>query len=1197
MPTSAALVQRIRLVRTRARLAMCVRGTAWLIALVSGFILLIGLCDHAVHLDDSAVRFGLLAGIIAAAVFTAWRLVIVPLIAPLPDSALAMHVEQRFPGFEERLASAIQFQQSNRDGSLGSPDLQDRVIAETLEKAAGLDFRRVVSFAPAIPGAVAAGCLALVAIGLVWNSPGETAIALRRLFLPFSAPAWPRKTNLQLLTLDFQPLGAAPQNEVPLKVVRGRKLELLVEDSHGRLPDEVMLEYRLPDEPALHESLRHASLRDRQGKLHDVCLISLPADRGPVWFRAVGGDDRTMSEYEMRVVLPPVLESLKVTVTPPKYTARPAIALPPGEGRVRGVVGTHVDFEARSTKPLESAELVLRGKTAAKISLLSDRQTFRGAFGLAAAGTDAYTIRMRDSEGVESIDPPRYEIDAIADQIPQVTIETPTADATVTADAQIPVTVAAKDDWGLRDLRLRFQVGESSETNASTLPLATGLPRSEHHRVSIVWPLGGLAVSEGMRIVFRAEATDWCDLGPQHVGKSIPRVLTIVSAKQKEAEIVSRQADLLHLLGRAEHVQSQTTDQTGDLAVQLDKAGRLRPADVDILKRIQADQRRINDVLASPSEGAASAVRALLEELRQNHIASPKTRERLERFDRELSELGRSHLAAVDNHLATAVKRAELPTSPGDDATRAEQSKSLKAARREQGIVLESLRSMLGDLAQWRDWQDIHEAMRELVEAQEKLNGDAAELSRNTLGKSLSELAKQDQADLSRLAERESQLADQVERLTKKLGDAAKAMQATNREAGQDAASTLKSLESANPQARMREIGGQLAQNNVGRAIPQQQELLEQLRKIDRSFSQRPESDLQSLVAKMAEAGQRIESLVKDQEQLHKRTDELGKRQDAKDHKQELEELRKMQNRLADSTDDAARELRRLGAEGPTENLRQAGSRMSDAEENLQKGRAGAAANRQKQAVEELNRAAAGLKHAKRKADEQLARQGLVRVADQLAGLAARQKSVVDETKKLDSERIQAGRLTRGQLLGLQSLAEIERQVRNETERVANDLQNADVYQWALRRGAVAMREAADRLGTHATDARTVAFETEALSRLSELSQLLKPDSAMSGNASNQKASAADEAGGNDGVPMLAQLKLLKSLEQDLARRTQELDHQRQGKVDSVRADAETAAGRLAAEQSELALLIRQFVEKAAAPGGAPKHVPPPKGP
>jgi hypothetical protein len=1198
MPTSAALVQRIRLVRTRARLAMCVRGAVWLIALVGGLILLIGLCDYASHLDDRVLRPSFLGGVLAAAVVGAWRLVVVPLVAPLSDRDLATHVEEHFPGFEERLASAIQFQQSNRDASLGSPELQDRVISETLAKAQGLDFRKVVTFAPVVPGAIAAACVGLVAAGVAWHSPDDTAIALRRLFAPYSAPAWPRKTNLQLLTLDFRPL--APQDESPLKIVRGQKLELLVEDSKGRLPDEVMLEYRLPDESALHESLRHASLRDREGKPHDVCLISLPADRGPVWFRAIGGDDHTMSEYEMRVVLPPVLESLKVTITPPKYTARPATALPPGEGRVRGVVGTQVNFEARSTKPLTSADLVVRGKTAAKISVLPDHQTFRGAFALAEAGSYAYAFRLTDSEGVESADSTRYEIEAIADQIPQVTIDVPTNDATVTADAQIPVTVTAKDDWGLRDLRLRFHVGDGLEADSSTLALATGLPRSEHHRASIVWPLGGLAVSDGMRIVFRAEATDWCDLGPPHVGKSSPRVLTIVSSKQKEAEIVSRQADLLHLLERTEHVQSQTTDQTGDLAVQLEKAGKLRAADLDVLKRVQTDQRRINDVLASPSDGAASVVRGLLEELRQNHIASPKTRERLERFDRELAELNRSHLSAVDNHLATAVKRAELTDAPGNSATRAEQSKSLNAARREQKIVLESLRSMLGDLSQWRDWQDIREAMRELVDSQEKLNGDTAELSGKTLAKPLSELSKQEQADLSRLAERESQLAEQVERLAKKLGDAAAATRESNREASRDASATLKSLEGANAQSRMREIGGHLTQNNVGHAMAQQQELLEQLRKIDRTFSQRPESDLESLVARMADAGKRIEALAKDQEGLHKRTSELAKRADANKQKSELEELRKQQNRLAESTEDAARELQRLGTDASADSLRQAGSQMSEAEEQLQKGRPASAETRQKQAINELKRAASGLNQSKQKAGEQLARQGLVRVADQLEGLAARQKSVVDETKRLDSERVQQGRLTRGQVRTLQSLADIERQTRDETSRIANELQNADVYQWVLRRGAGAMQESADRLATQNTDAKTVTLETEAWSRLRELAQLLKPDAASAGEEAKQQQksgkNASPSGGENEGVPMLAQLKLLKSLEQDLERRTQELDRQRQEKSDPARAESEAAVSRLAAEQSELAALIRQFVEKAAGASSTKSASPPSKG-
>lgn len=1178
MSMPSGLVQRIRLVRKRARLAVCARGTAWLIALVGGLLVLAGLADRLIHLDDPSIRLGLLAGIIIAGALAAWRLVLAPLIFPLSDLAVAMRVEERFPGFEERLASSLQFVESGRDAGLGSPDLQDRVIAETLQRTEQIDFRDVVSFSPVFPGALAVACTTLLAAGLACYAPGDAAVAFRRLFVPYSAPAWPRNTNLRMLTVDFQPIEA--RSDSPIKVVRGQKLELLVEDRHGRLPDEVTLEYRLPDEPALRETLRHASLRDRAGVVHDVCLVSLPADRGPVWFRALGGDDETMPEFEMRVVLPPVLESLKVTVTPPRYIARPVVALPPGEGRIRGVVGTQVSFEARSTKPLATAAVAIKGKPAGTTTILPDRQAFRGTFVLAEPGTSAYTFRLKDSEGVENADPPRYEIEAAADLVPDVTIDIPAADATVTADAQVPVTVSAKDDWGLRELRLKFHVGENAEVHATTLPLASELPRVEHHRVSIVWPLSGLAVSEGMRIVFHAEAGDWFDLGPPHVGKSLQRVLTVVSAKQKEAEILSRQVDLLRLLERAEQAQSQTRDQTGDLDVQLDKAGRLRPSDVDVLKRVQADQRRMNDVLASPADGAATAVRGLLDEMRQNHIASPQTRQRLERFDRELSELGRSHLAAVDNHLTRAVKMAELPDAGRDGATKVEQSKSLKAARREQGIVLDSLRVMLGDLAQWRDWQGVHEALRELVDAQEKLNGETADLSRVTLAKALSELAKQEQADLARLAERQSQLVEQVDRIGQRLREAAHGLKESNRDAAQEAAATLKSLERSDPQSRMREIGGQLVQNNVGKAMARQHQLLDELRKLDRTFSQRPENDLQSLVDRIAETGQKIDALRKDQEALRKRTEQLAKRNDSKKGDPQLEALRKEQNRLEDAAEETARELRRLGTEEPTESLRQAGAHMSQAGEQLQRGRSAAADAQQKAAIDELDRATKALRESKKRAAEQLAQQALVRVADQLAGLAARQKTVVDETKRLDAERVQAARWTRGQVRSLQSAAKSQQQLRDETARIADGLQNADVYVWVLRRGAGEMQQAADRLGTQLTDAKTVVLEIAAWSRLRDLAQTLKSDLSSAGPSENQESSDSGPPSEGEAISLVAQLKLLKTLEQDILRRTGELDRQRREKADSSRSAADVDLDRLAAEQGELATLIRQLVSQ-----------------
>ena len=143
--------------------------------------------------------------------------------------------------------------------------------------------------------------------------------------------------------------------------------------------------------------------------------------------------------------------------------------------------------------------------------------------------------------------------------------------------------------------------------------------------------------------------------------------------------------------------------------------------------------------------------------------------------------------------------------------------------------------------------------------------------------------------------------------------------------------------------------------------------------------------------------------------------------------------------------------------------------------------------------------------------------------------------------------------------------------------------------------GAGSLQQAADRLGTQLTDPKTVAVETDAWSRIRHLAQLLKPDASASGKGPKQQNGGTNAEGGSDGVPMIAQLKLLKSLEEDLVRRTQDLDRRRQEKTDA-RSEAEGDVGRLAAEQSELAALIRQFVERMATSPNTNKNESPSKG-
>ncbi len=1210
MPTPDALARGIGLVRRRARVTLLASGAAWLVVAAGGLIVAAAFVDRWIHLDSPVARLALLAAILGASAVICWRYLISPFVFPISDAALAMKIEERFPRFREGLASSLQFLKTDCDPTLGSPDLQRRAIEETVGVAQTLDMTEAVHLAPARPVLGAAAGVLLLAVALSCLAPADALLAAERLFLPYSAAPWPRRTNLRYLSVEFAPV--EPATDSPFKIVRGRKLDLLVEDRKGRLPDDVFLEYRLPDESALREPLRHASLRDSAGALHDVCLLSLPADRGPVWFRVVGGDDDTVPECEMQVVLPPIVERLEVVLSPPGYTARPVERLAPGDGKIRGVVGTRVDFRARSSKPLAAATLRVKDKPAGTIALSADSREFRGSFVLAEAGAYGYAFLLKDAEGIENPEAPRYEIEAAADVVPDVTIDQPSADATVTAVAQLPVTATAKDDLGLRDMRLRFRLGDASATPDATIPMASDLPRPQHHRSALIWNLRELPLSEGMRIAFHAEATDWFDLGPPHVGKSPPRTLIVVSSQQKEAEIVLRQADVLRILERAEQIQSRTHAQTGDLVVQLEKAGRLKPTDLDLLKRVQSDQREVGELLAHPTDGAGSVVRDLLAEMRQNRLAGGEIQKRLERFQRELSDLRESHLGSLDDTLTRAVKTSELQKSMPDLATARDQSKSLKTAGHEQGVVLESVRSMLGELARWRDWQGVHDGLREVVESQEKLNVDTSDISRATLAKRFSELSQQGQADLARLAERQSQLADQVAHLKARLREAtgnskqpeaqAESGQSATSSGGEDAAAVLKALERANPEGAMREIGGQLAENNVGQAMAKQQQVLDELKKLDHRLSQPPEGDLKSAVEKMNQAGQQIDTLRKDQEALRKQTQQMNadkSRQTAP----AVEKLRKEQSRLREAAEDVARELRRLGTEEPSAATGQAAAHMAQAEQQLEQPQTSNADAEQAQAVEQLKQAQSALRQSKREAASQLARQSAVRIADEIAGLVARQKTVVDETKRLDAERIQQSHWTRGQLRSVQTIAQLERQLQDETGRIAERLQAAEAYVFVLRRGAEEIQAAADRLDKRSTDAQTVSLETEAWSRLRNVVQALKAEAQShasqqpesKANADSQRAPNAEPP-----VPAVAQLQLLKIVQQDLLRRTGELDRQRKEtaqRKDATQNPANEATDelqRLSREQGELAALIERLAAQFFGGGDGEHQIAPP---
>lgn len=1221
------LENRLLQLRRRVRQVVWLYGLSGVVVVVFGAALFVGLLDWAFHLDDPGVRLILGVTILAAGTYVAWRYLARPLRRPLSDVDLAMRIEQRFPGFQDSFASTVQFLERRTDPTLGSPELQQNVIRETIRQADGVNLADVIETRGVrrLVGVAVAICLTVALI--VGLNQAEAGIALNRLVFPFAGIDWPKTTDLRLMTDDFDRISYGDPD--PIRLARGDVLTLYVENVKGPLPDDLHMEYLFADEEVVRDRLRKVSRRDAQGRMREVGVARVVATRGPMWFRAVGGDDRDKPMFELEVVPPPLLEELQVILTPPAYSGREVETLPPGVGHVQGLVGTQVEIAARVNKPLKSASLRVRNRSPQPIELTGDARELKARFDVDEPGVYSYWFDLQDQQNFENPDAPRYEIRGIADLPPDIDIERPATDQYVTAKAEVPLKFLAHDDLGLKDVRLHFKLRDTQESLAEPRLMRdgsqTGL-RPADLVVEEVWALSELPLAPGMRIVFYAEATDDFDLGPEHVGRSISRVLTIVSPAEKQAELASRQSDLLDELDRLFKAQSRAREHVGELETQLNTVGSLRPEDVDLLKRIELDQRQISSQLLNPLDGVEARTQKALAELRNNKIDDPGMSLRLHQIVDELSLLREEYLPAVEQDLTRARKAAnmgirrdppqsadeadggeetsaEVRSADGKDSSQedssgwppqpnsirtaldgqdesgilGEQSAALTRAGANQDAVLESLDVMRQRLTQWRNRNDVMRDLDDLLAGQEQIGKDAAEIGRRTLARDIDQLTPQEEADLAKVAERQRGQSDRLQELRNTLNELAGQPPAGSTSGGQLLRDAQDHIESRAIGGRMRQVADELQRNNVGLAAAGQQQILDDLQELRDILNDRGVHDSETLVKQLQQAEAELSTLRKRQEQLRKAARDAERLSDRRQRERELERLRKLQQQLREDVARLSRKLRRLQARRPSDAAGRAARRMGQAEERLGGGDPTTAADQQREALDDLEQAQRELAAARQQAQERLARELLERMGDELKSMIALEQSVIDETRRLDAEHATRGSWSKAQLKSLLDLRETQRQLKQDTDRLVDSLQAVEVFALALRGASREMQKAVDRLADRQTGEKTVQAEQAAKRRFVELVAALEPEE-TAGQAPPMGGAGADQnVGADDAVPQLAQLKMIKTLQESLLRKTALLDQRRLEGGGLTREELEELE-EIADEQGRLADLARNLM-------------------
>ena len=239
-----------------------------------------------------------------------------------------------------------------------------------------------------------------------------------------------------------------------------------------------------------------------------------------------------------------------------------------------------------------------------------------------------------------------------------------------------------------------------------------------------------------------------------------------------------------------------------------------------------------------------------------------------------------------------------------------------------------------------------------------------------------------------------------------------------------------------------------------------------------------------------------------------------------------------------------------------------------------QQGDAQSAGEQAEKAEKDLEQAQRQLAERRREAEEDLAREQIARLEDSLKSLHERQKSLLQETERLENLRATEGRFTRAQLGTVNDLARQQKSLQGETSLLADKLSLTEVISMALEGAAKQMTRAGELLEHRETGSHTQGAQEAARLRFAQLLTAFankpKPDGEQDGGGAGGDGSGSQ----SDAKRAIAQLKLLKILQEDL--------NGRYRKLNGARDEDATAAGQLAevaADQGKLADLALKLAQ------------------
>ncbi|MHB8862676.1 MAG: coiled-coil domain-containing protein [Pirellulaceae bacterium] len=825
--------KRVRQVARRARALVRLYAVGWFVATVCLAALGLGLVDYLVRFQDTGVRFICFALVCLVAVWGSIRYLLSAWRYRCSDVQAAQRIERRFPALGDMLSSAVAFcAQSANDVTAGSFELRRTVISQAEAAAEPLDFTACLDRRQPLRAVAAAGAVIGVVLVFALLDGPAFALAARRLLVPWQEHPWPRRHVLEFVV-------------APTRLAAGEDFEVELVDAKGALPDEVQIHYWFDGEDST--AIETQAMQPLGQKLtHRLTNVT----RG-FFYRATGGDDQHMPWRELRIVEPSRVQLQEIYLEPPGYTG---LASRSATGNFRTLRGTRVTLHVRVSKPLSRATLETEtsdNERSIPLRLDPDRRgcslTRDDPHTWMIRQSGSYGFRLIDEEGIDSGAKERWEVEALQDAPPTVSLKYPATDMFLTAQAQLVVESLVIDDLAVRSVALHFTRSDAGEQGEQVIALWNGpeqvIAESENaasrenegvqRTVRYEWDLAGVPQLEpGSSIAFRVVATDYL---PQE-GPSATRRITIMSAEDYEDRIAQRQAEILAQIAELVRVQQQTHGQTSQLEIPLREIGTLGRDEVDQLQGAELNQRQVQQRLGHPNDGMGAQVAELMRELESNRLDSSENIERLQNLRDGVDALNENTLPQIEHHLVDALKfaREELASrgsdgTGGDSSVRDRLLQLVQEAAAGQAEVVRSLQQMLGQLSQWDSYRQLAREVGQLRREQESVNQRTQDLRRDTLSKDVQGLTDAQRVALLSLTEQQNDIALRFDTLRGRMDATRQGLADEDPSTAATLVDALELVQRVGIGSAMRDAARGMESNRLSQASEQQDRVIQRL--------------------------------------------------------------------------------------------------------------------------------------------------------------------------------------------------------------------------------------------------------------------------------------------------------------------------------------------------------------------------------